>query len=733
LASDVVSTARPQALNAGRSLARFFNPRSVAFVGATDDQSKFGGRCLSGLLEFGYEGHVLPVNPKRTKLFDRPCYPSVQDLPEVPDHVGIALPVAPALDALEHCARMGVPFATVFSAGFLETGTAEGRAMQERLRAICRDSGIRVMGPNCNGVVSYVDRFALTSTFAVRGPRRPAGDLGIASQSGGAGQINTMWRAMQAGLGISYQVSSGNDADLDLLDYMDFMLDSAQTNVVLAIAERISNGQRLKELALKSAKLDKPILMIKVGRSKAGSAAAASHTGAITGADDVADAALAQWGIVRVDDTNDLIEFAKLFRRKRRPAGRRVSATSVSGGNLVLAVDIASASGLEWPAFGPAAMKGLGELLPDYGKPSNPLDLTAAAVGVEDMLVRAGTQILADDGIDTFVTVITMARRSEIESVADFTLTAPKQPVLLWTGGCVDDPSLSMPDLVRLGVPVFDDAARCFRAIAASASHAQRQARMLRETQDFDDTQAPSPAPAGLSILNRGVLTERASKELLATFGLPVTLEELATTADQAVEIAGRIAGPAAMKIESPDIAHKTEAGAIRLGVAGESAVRAAFAEVMSAARSYSPTAELRGVLVQEMVGPGVELLLGSVNDPIFGQVVMVGAGGIHVEVFRDVARRVAPVSEAAAREMLESLRIWPILAGTRGHAGYDIESVVNAIVSLSRLVMHYGSAISEIDLNPLIVQPRGRGACVVDALVVSRAPSAPQEAASIQ
>jgi acetyltransferase len=355
-------------------------------------------------------------------------------------------------------------------------------------------------------------------------------------------------------------------------------------------------------------------------------------------------------------------------------------------------------------------MKGLGELLPDYGKPSNPLDLTAAAVGVEDMLVRAGTQILADDGIDTFVTVITMARRSEIESVADFTLTAPKQPVLLWTGGCVDDPSLSMPDLVRLGVPVFDDAARCFRAIAASASHAQRQARMLRETQDFDDTQAPSPAPAGLSILNRGVLTERASKELLATFGLPVTLEELATTADQAVEIAGRIAGPA-----------------------GESAVRAAFAEVMSAARAYSPTAELRGVLVQEMVGPGVELLLGSVNDPIFGQVVMVGAGGIHVEVFRDVARRVAPVSEAAAREMLESLRIWPILAGTRGHAGYDIESVVNAIVSLSRLVMHYGSAISEIDLNPLIVQPRGRGACVVDALVVSRAPSAPQEAASIQ
>lgn len=702
------------------TLARFFNPRSAAFVGATEDQTKFGGRCIAGLLRFGYGGRVFPINPKRATLFGMPCFPNVEALPEAPDHVGIALPGDAALDALEQCGRIGVPFATVFSAGFLETGTPAGHAMQERLRDICNATGIRVMGPNCNGLVSFVDRFALTSTFAISGGHRPNGDVAIASQSGGAGQVNVMWRAMQAGLGISYQVSSGNDADLDLLDYIDFMLDSDATRVVLVVAERISSGARLKSIAEKSARLDKPILMLKVGRSIAGSAAAASHTGSITGADDVADAAFAQWGIVRVDDTNDLYEFAKIFRRSRRPLGRRVSASSVSGGNLVMAVDIASLSGLEWPQFGPTATEGLSTLLPGFGTLRNPLDLTAAAVGADNMLVQAGKQILADPGIDTFVPAVTMARRAEIEAVAEFALSSEKQPVVLWTGACVDDPTLTMPDLVRRGVPVFDDAARCFRAIAASARYAERRTSMERDARNASHGEIAKQVAAEFPQCAGGALTERVSKQLLAHYGLPITIEELAATANQAVAISARIDGPVAMKIESPDILHKTEAGAIRLGVVGQSAVRAAFIEVTSAARAYAPAADLRGVLVQEMVGAGQELVLGMVDDPVFGPVIMVGAGGVYVEVLRDVARRVAPVNERTAREMLQSLRIWPILAGVRGQPAYDVDSVVRAIVGLSRLVMAHRSKIAEIDINPLIVQKEGGGARVVDALIVS-------------
>ena len=253
------STAGAPLQRPAANLERLFNPRSVAFIGATEDTGKFGGKCVAALLSFGFQGKFLPINPRRATLFGHACYPDVAALPEVPDHVGIALAAADALEALEACGRLGVPFATVYSAGFLELGTDAGRALQERLQAICAATGIRVTGPNCSGPVSFVDHFTLTSTAAVRGKRPDAGNVAIAAQSGGAGQVNTMWRALQAGLRISYQVSSGNDADLDLIDYVDFMLDSKATRVVLAVAERIPDGARLKAVAQKAARLDKPV------------------------------------------------------------------------------------------------------------------------------------------------------------------------------------------------------------------------------------------------------------------------------------------------------------------------------------------------------------------------------------------------------------------------------------------------------------------------------------------
>ncbi|VTU33577.1 succinyl-CoA synthetase subunit alpha [Variovorax sp. PBL-H6] len=704
------------------SLHRFFAPRSVAFVGATEDASKFGGKCFANLLNFGFGGRVMPINPKRDRLFNRPCFASVDKLPEVPDHVGIALSGSAALDVLEQCGRLGIPFATVFSAGFSETATPEGEREQARLQQICRDTGIRVMGPNCNGVISFVDRFALSSTFAISGGHSPHGDIAIASQSGGAGQINVMWRAMQSGLGISYQVSSGNDADLDLLDYIDFMVESESTKVVLVVAERISSGERLRKLALKAAALDKPIVMLKVGRSAAGSAAAASHTGSITGADEIADAALEQWGILRVHDTEDLCEFARLLRRKNRPRGRNVAAASVSGGSLVIAVDTANDYGLEWPPLSDACGTRLQQQLPNFGKTSNPLDLTAAAVGRDDALVVVGQVILEEEHIDTFVPVVTMTKRVEFDALTEMATTGAKPTVVLWTGSCVDDSSLRLSDLVRQGVPVFDDTRRCFRAIAASAWLATAREKLLAGAQDVA---APvrSLDPSVLSLLRAGALTERESKALVATYGVAVTVEALATTADAAADVAMRIGATVALKIESPDILHKTEAGAIRLGLASPDAVRAGFAEVMDAAKRYAPQADIRGVLVQEMVPPGIELLLGLVHDPVFGSVVTVGHGGIYVEVMNDVARRVAPVDVATAHDMLQSLRIWPILAGTRGQAGYDAEAVVGAIVALSRLGVDYGPTIREIDINPLVVQHKGQGVRAVDALVIGCRP----------
>ena len=399
-------------------LTRFFAPRRIALVGATEDLSKFGGRCMRQTMDFGYTGAIYPVNPRRATVFGLPCHSSIAELPEVPDHVGIVLPATAVPQALEECAARGVPFATVFSSGFGELGTEVGRAMQQRIVQQAREGGIRLMGPNCNGMVNFVDGFALTSTATIQGKRRPAGDIAVVSQSGGAGQVNVMWRAQQAGLGISYQVSCGNAADLDLIDYAWFMLESAATRVVLMLVERLTDGDRLRRLASRADALGKSIVIVKVGRTEAGSRAAASHTGAITGADDVCDAALRQMGIVRVDDCNELYETAMLLRQGRTVAGRGAAATSISGGNLVMVADLGASLGLEWPEYTAQTRECLAQALPGFGSATNPTDLTAAAIGQDGAYEQAARAILADPAVDVMIPVLTIASAADIRTMA---------------------------------------------------------------------------------------------------------------------------------------------------------------------------------------------------------------------------------------------------------------------------------------------------------------------------
>jgi acetate---CoA ligase (ADP-forming) len=699
-------------------LARFFAPRRVAFVGATEDLGKFGGRCVRQLIDFGFPGGIYPVNPKRSGIFGVKCYPSLADLPEKPDHVGIVLPAAGVAAALEGCGKLGVPFATVFSAGFSETGTGEGRAQQQRIVDIARAGGVRMMGPNCNGLINFVDGFALTSTATIKGPRRPAGDIGVASQSGGAGQVNVMWRAQQAGLGISYQVSCGNDADLNLLDYMAFMVESERTRVVLAIAERISDSAKLRALARRAAELDKPIVMIKVGRTEAGSRAAASHTGSVTGADEVCDAALRQMGILRVEDSSELYEVAMLLRRGRRPAGKRAAATSISGGNLVMVADLGASVGVEFPPYAEATQAKLKQFLPGFSAASNPTDLTAAAIGRNETYASVAKIISDDPGIDAMVPVLTVSPAAEIRSVAGFSASCAKPVAILWIGGSIDDPALTQETLVAQGHAVYRDALPCMKALRAAMRYADFRRRL--------DRPAPSRPPgidanAARTLLSglHGVLTEMQSKALLACYGLPMTRETLAKGPDEAIAQAKKIGRPVALKIQSPDIPHKTEANAIRLGVSGDDAVRRACQEVLDAARDYKPDARIDGVLVQEMVADGHEVLVGVSRDPTFGPVLTVGLGGIYVEVLKDVAFRLPPIDRNEVLEMLSELRAYPVLAGARGRAPADVEALARCIECISWLAVDMQDLVTELDINPLRVLPQGQGARVVDALVV--------------
>ena len=705
-------------------LARLFAPRSVALVGATDHPTSFGGRVFRQMTGFGYPGRIFAVNPRLKEIFGVPCFPGVKDLPETPDHVGITVAAERVFDVLAECAARGVPFATVYTGGFAEMGTPEGRARQQRLVDFARATGMRIMGPNCNGVINFVDVFAMTSTAAVKGPRAPAGNVGVVSHSGGFGQINVMWRAQQAGLGISYQASCGNEADIDSLDFARFMLRSEATTVLLMAIEGIRDGTRFKALAREAAERNKPIVMLKSGRTAAGMRAAASHTGAIAGDDDIYDAVIRQYGVIRVRECDELYETAILLSRRCWPRGRGAAAVSPTGGNNVQVADAGERFGIGWPAYAAQTQATLAELLPGYGQMSNPTDMTSLATGDQALYRRALAAIAADPGVDTVVPIYASVSRADLQRGADFVAQCDRTAAMLWIGGCTDEPGFTAADLIRSGVPVYRDATSCMRAVRAAfdfGSHVEALRRgdlvPARPAGIDRDAAAARLAQCG------DRLTEREGRHVLAAYGLPVMREALATTAADAARIAAEVGGPVALKIDSPDIAHKTESGAMRLGVSGDAAVRAAFDEVIAAARGPPPGARINGVLVQAMVPRGVELMVGALRDPVFGPVVAAGLGGIYVEVLRDIAWRAAPVTPGEAGAMLDELRSRKLLDGVRGMPPRDRTAIVDLIVRVSWFVHDFADHLTELDINPLVVLGEGEGVRVVDALLV-RAPA---------
>lgn len=707
------------------ALKSFFAPRSAAIIGASEDLSKFGGRLYKTMIDFaaasGYRGEIVPVNPGRKTIFGHTCYPDISEVPQAPEHVGIVLAAKFVMPTLEKCAARGVRFATVMSGGYAESGSDEGRRMQQELKAFALRTGMRIMGPNCNGFASYTDGFVMTNTSAVRGARRVAGNVAVVGQSGGLAQVNVMWRAMEAGLDISYQVSCGNEVDIDAIEFAQFTVEDEATDVVLMAVESIRSGERFMALAKAAAERAKPLVVLKFGRTDAGRRAAASHTGAITGADDVCDAAFKQFGVIRVEDCNELYEFAKLLRTRRLPKGRRIAALTGSGGHCVLVADTAASLGLQWAEFEPTTCAALESMLPPLVALGNPLDLTSAQTGSPTLFPDSMKLIASDANVDVLMPILVAPTISGMDELVKVNESLDKPVAVLWTGYCPENKDIVAATLNQRGVATYRDARMCLRAVRTAVDYGeflQRHAGEPGVIARVAPREAADTARAVLAQAGR-VVNERLSKQALAAYGLPVTRETLARTADEAVRAAAAIGGAVALKIESTDIPHKTEAGGVRLGVQGDAAIRAAYDDILKSVRHHAPQANLDGVLVQEMAPRGLEMMLGVTRDITFGTVVSVALGGVHVEVLKDIVHGIAPLSPNDARRMVDSLAGRRLLDGVRGAPACDVDALCDALTRLACFAKDFGTEIAELDINPVIVLPRGQGVRIVDALIV--------------
>ncbi len=697
-----------------RSLAALLEPRSVAILGASSDATKIGGRPLKFLRTHGFDGPIYPVNPRATEVQGLPAYASLNDLPAPVDHAIIALPAHAALPAVRSCAERGVRAVTVFSSGFAEVGEA-GRAAQAELGAIARDSGMRILGPNCMGFMNLRTGFLGTFAFMVDLGLPPLGRVALVSQSGAfGGQALVM--AREQGLPLGAWVTTGNECDVELADCIAHFAQDPQTDVIMGYMEGCKTPGRLIEALALAQDAGKPVIMVKAGRSDVGRAAVQSHTGALAGDDRVFDALFKEYGVHRAHSVEDFFDVARACATGLLPREGRVGVFTVSGGIGVLTADAAEQHGLSLTPLPTPAQARLQALLP-HASVRNPVDGTAqiwADMQVFETFLRT---LLAEgdhECVLLFLTAMPHAPHLQQPLTEILTRLRHEFPQVLMVLSMLAPPALAQ-QMQAAGYLLFEDTTRAMRAVAALRSLAQAR---LRPPARPAPPRPPWPDAGALAEAR----TEHAVKQGLARCGIPVPDEQVVRSELEAIDAARRLGCPIALKVLSPDIVHKTEVGGVALGLADEHAVSAAWRQMMARVQRDAPQARIEGALVTPMAGPGLDFIVGTQQDPIFGPVVMAGLGGVFVELFNDVALRLAPVSHEQAHGMLRELRAHALLQGHRGAPAADADALADAIVRLSQLAADQAAAIESIEINPLRVFSAGQGALALDAVVLPRA-----------
>jgi acyl-CoA synthetase (NDP forming) len=692
-----------------------WQPRGVAVVGASATAGSLGQRLLSYLRDHGYRGGIYPVNPRHPQIEGVACYASVAAIPGAVDLALVLVGADRVMGTLQDCAAKGVGYVVVHASGFGEMG-ARGTALENEMAAYARANGMRLIGPNCIGLVNSGDHLVAGFSPLFSRVRFEPGGLGMVTQSGALG-YGIVSLAVERGLRFSRIVNTGNEADLCTAELVEELLNDEVTSTILVYSEGIKRPADWRTLGTLSRKRDKPVIVLKSGRSEAGSRAAASHTASLAGDDAVWDCAFRQLGMLRVDDVDEMLDLAAMFQQPRRPAGPGVGVMTSSGGAGILAVDGASAAGLEVRALGERTCKEIQAVFPAFGTIANPLDLTGQILTDPKLFRTVLRSMVSEPALDAVVVCFCVLQGAEVDRAVDDLLSVlaeTDKPVLVSRTGAEFLAPGAAARLQQAAVPVFPTPARAARALAALVRFSRRDPR-----RGVEALPAPGIAPAGWPAPGE-TLTEREAKRLLAAAGLPVTREILAVSAAEAAAAAEQMGYPVVLKIDSPDIPHKTEAGGLRLDLRDNTAVRKAFGDVLDNVRTFKPHAKLNGCLVQEQVeGSVAEMLVGVSPSPL-GPMITLGLGGVFVEVFQDVSRRLAPLTLDDAGAMLTELRGHKLLAGVRGQAPADVDTLADLVVQVSQLAVRWPGQW-ELDLNPVLVMPAGQGCRIADALLIAR------------
>jgi acetyltransferase len=710
--------ARARPARPALDLRRLLEPAGVAIVGASTNPARVGGQPVHCLATFGYPGRVYPVNPRHREIMGLRCYSDVAAIDGPCDLALIAVPAADVVEVVRQCGEKGIGYAVVLSSGFSETG-AGGVGLQAELLRAADQAGVRVIGPNCQGLLNLPNRLYATFGAVCLEPSLRAGGVSMVTQSGGFG-VSVLLTCEALGLGFRAMVSTGNQADVDTTELLDAFVDDPATKVLCAYIEAVADGRALMRVGHRALRAGKPLLIWKTGNTAKGAQAALSHTASMTGRHEVYRAAFRQSGIIEVSDTHELADFGHALGASAQPQGRRIAALGISAGACILFADEATASGLDLVDLAPQTVAALRSIVPAFGTVANPVDVTASIFNDIRSFTDAVDVVLSDPGIDQLAVLMASLPGEPAAACARALADAGQRhgkPILAGWSARRHRAEEAYRVFEQAGVPIFPSPVRLARAAAVCVRYAE-----ARRSPQPAVPSASAGAPSGGASTAPGILNERESKDLLARWGVPITREVVLPTEGPVREAVAGLRFPVVAKVLSADLPHKSEAGGVRLALHDAAALERARAEILENVRRHAPGARLEGVMAGEMVTDGLELILAAVNDAAFGPTIALGAGGIYAEALRDMVYRIAPVDEQAALEMIRELRLYPALAGARGKPPMDLAALAAVVSVFSRKAWDERDSVLELEINPLFVRPAGSGVIAADALARVRA-----------